>query len=116
MSATIVTVTAIRVRTNCDSMFDGLSSDDIKATDVDATVEAYMDELAAELQKDHPQARIDIRNDTVYRTEVGCDTDQDQNQEADEDVWSVRQEVQNAVDDCAALVWDRGTFWVERKQ
>lgn len=112
-----ITVTAIRVRTNTENMFDGMSSDDIAGTNVDATIEAYISELEAELQKDHPQARIDVRSDSVYRTEVGIDTDQDNTRDDDteQEVWTVRQEVQNAVDDCAALVWERGTFWVEQE-
>ncbi len=105
-------VTAIRIATDTESLFQG-GDFDPALCDQEATRRAYLDELRAELATDYPQARIDITEATVYRTEVSVDTDLDNSRDDDERglAFEASEAVAKVVDDAAAAVWERGTFW-----
>lgn len=113
MSATI-TVTAIRVVTNTDHLFEG-SDYDAALCNEEATREAYVSELTTELEKAYPGASVDVREDSVYRTTVSVDTTQDNSRDEETrfEVLTLTEAVTAAVDDCGVAVFSRGTFWQE---
>lgn len=112
------TVTAIRVSTNNDSLFDGnMSTAELASIDQVATRRKYSDLLSLEIAKDYPQARITITDATVYRTTVSIDTSGDSDK--DEDVqfmcFGLQEEVALRVDEAAAHVWESGGSWIENE-
>lgn len=109
-------VTRIKVQTNPDTLFDG-GDFDPALCDQEATIAAYVEELAQEIQDEFPRARIDIREVAVYRTLVSIDTTLDrtlgdvEGEAARDAILVAEQRTSEAVDEAAARVWGRGTFW-----
>lgn len=114
-TATQPTVTAIRVTTNCDSLYDGnMITAELAAIDQEATSRKYRDLLSLAIAEDYPEARITVTDATVYRTEVSIDTDMDSSrgEEAEELAWEAQEVVALAVDEAGARVWEAGDFWI----
>lgn len=118
MAARPIVVTAIRVTTDTNSLFEGWSDADYAVSDEEATRAAYLQQLGEALACAYPRATIDVRDAVVYRTEVSIDTNEDN--AGDEATCLARldteQRVAQDADDWAAIVWETGNFWMAKDE
>jgi hypothetical protein len=110
-SGTTVTIAAIRIRTNGQSVVEVPDSDPL---DEQATIVAYLRALEAEVGAAYPQATVSADDTTDDGTSVTVITAEDDNQDDDVRMAIASQTEEVRADVLAAMerVWERGEFWV----
>lgn len=115
MENTTLTVTAIEVHIDTNALFDGWSTDDIKSLDIKASVQKFLDLVAAQTRRYWPDASVEVddASDNGDNITVTC------SKPGDEDVnhlqYHQEQEETEAIRELISSIYYDGPGWqVER--